>query len=162
MWPSSVVDSLVSLMISVYLPFFLSVCIVSLQSWCLLLASLLHNSLWELSLLKIGGLPSHLFLFDEPWYFIGYYQPLEGQETCDQCPAGFSCNTTSSELCTDGDVSPLGYADCTSCPQGKLVIFLSLQLQYLLYLKKNIDLWRLSPKSLIVYTNVLLQYHELV
>ena len=59
-------------------------------------------------------------MMNKAMYFSGYYQPSEGMDTCDQCPAGHSCNTTDSQLCADGFVSPLGYADCTSCPDGKV------------------------------------------
>ena len=48
----------------------------------------------------------------------GYYQPTVGQSQCEQCPAGYSCNSTHSQLCPDFYVSPLGYADCTACADG--------------------------------------------
>jgi len=63
------------------------------------------------------------FIF--PFYIspTGYYQPLGGQSECDQCPAGSSCNSTHSQLCPDNYVSPLGVADCITCPDGNLCMF---------------------------------------
>lgn len=52
-------------------------------------------------------------------FLTGYYQSVAGQASCDQCPAGYSCTSTNSQICADNYVSALGTPDCTSCPDGK-------------------------------------------
>jgi len=63
---------------------------------------------------------------DESSNLVSCWFSLGGQSECDQCPAGSSCNSTHSQLCPDNYVSPLGVADCTTCPHGNLYMIGSL------------------------------------
>ena len=51
---------------------------------------------------------------------VGYYQPDQGQTSCDMCPPGSTSTTTGSTscLCAPHHYSNTGYSPCTPCPQG--------------------------------------------
>ena len=57
-------------------------------------------------------------LFDVLISYTGYYQPSAGLESCDPCPAGYSCNTSHSTICPIGSVSELSQAECIQCAAG--------------------------------------------
>ncbi len=50
----------------------------------------------------------------------GTYQNDTGQLTCDPCPAGKGCASTSSTPfdCQNGTYSPEGVSECLACPSG--------------------------------------------
>ena len=57
---------------------------------------------------------------------VGYYQPDQGQITCDICPPGSTSITQGSRsclfLCAPHYYSSTGYEPCTSCPQGSYAL----------------------------------------
>ena len=50
---------------------------------------------------------------------VGYYQPDQGQISCDKCPDGSTTLTRGSRrcLCAQNHYSSTGYEPCTPCPQ---------------------------------------------
>ena len=53
---------------------------------------------------------------------VGYYQPDQGQISCDECPPGSTSFTTGSRSCVvwcpPSYYSSTRYEPCTPCPQG--------------------------------------------
>ena len=57
---------------------------------------------------------------------VGYYQPNQGQNSCDKCPPGFTSFTEKSRSCVSSCppnyYSSTGYEPCTICPQGSYTL----------------------------------------
>ena len=51
---------------------------------------------------------------------VGYYQPDQGQISCDKCPLGSTSTTPGSRtcLCAPHHYSSTGYIPCSPCPVG--------------------------------------------
>ena len=57
---------------------------------------------------------------------VGYYQPDQGQISCDECPPGSTSITIGSRSCvlwcTPNYYSSTGYEPCSPCPQGSYTL----------------------------------------